>query len=87
MFFGGSGKAFVLFSFFFKNNPNSTACWDAFCPNARPGKDMTLDRRYEFRESMRSLVAMGFKLYATPGTADYYFRLGIPVRATRTRGR
>jgi hypothetical protein len=48
---------------------------------AKSDEDVTLDRRYEFRESMRTLSKLGFGLYGTPGTADYYQRLGIPVAA------
>ena len=46
---------------------------------AKSDEDSTLDRRYEFREPMRALLRLGFALYGTPGTADYYQRLGIPV--------
>jgi len=46
---------------------------------AKSDEDVSLDRRYEFRESMRVLHGLGFKLFGTPGTADYYQRLGIPI--------
>lgn len=48
---------------------------------AKSDSDMTLDRRYEFVESMRTLQELGFVLYGTPGTTDYYTKLGIQIEA------
>jgi len=36
-------------------------------------------KRLEFAESVESLVKLGFKFYATPGTAEYYKDLGIDM--------
>jgi len=48
---------------------------------AKSDVDATLDRRYEFIESMRTLQALGFVLFGTPGTADYYTKVGVKIEA------
>lgn len=47
---------------------------------AKSDDDQALDRRYEFRESVQKLHSMGYRLFATPGTAHYYRTLGVPVQ-------